>query len=554
MNWKPALLSVCCVIASSTALFSLENPFSTSTPDIAIAADCDTMLPDTVQVPICPGGTATLYPGPGFQCYEWSTGNISDSILVDMAGIYVVTVCYQDSCTDEIFYFVDEVQVEIPESAMFCEGNIPTISATPGFVSYLWSNGDTTQTIELPAEPGVYEYSVTATDDEGCVVSDATEIAVESIPVPVVKITGLPNCAGFVLPTEIEGLLLHWTLNGTSVNTISVSGEYCFTVQDLIYGCIGPGDCATVNLENGLDVDISGPVELCYGSEAVLCATPGYQEYTWDTGDDIDCITVDTSGIYCVTVTSEEGCTGSACVEVSQFPEIFLDLPDEAHVCGDMPISLCAGFGFDSFLWNTGETTSCITTNFMGTYCVTVTDANGCSYFKCVQVTTSPTVTLIDTVITHDSGSSDGSITPVFDTENPPISYQWSTEDTTPSIHNLSAGTYMLTVQDSFGCMYMFEFVVEMASAVFDPEYPGSLLRIANNPAGDYWEISKIQPGIDHIASLSLTSPEGKTVWESTFFNASITIPAKQLPPGVYYLLLKSGDRVIGTIPLVRTK
>ncbi len=75
--------------------------------------------------------------------------------------------------------------------------------------------------------------------------------------------------------------------------------------------------------------------------------------------------------------------------------------------------------------------------------------------------------TLIDstqTVITHVScnGEDDGSICVSFPplTGTPPFRYTWSTGDTTNCINDLIAGTYFLSVTDSFNCPNIYSFIV----------------------------------------------------------------------------------------------
>ncbi len=51
---------------------------------------------------------------------------------------------------------------------------------------------------------------------------------------------------------------------------------------------------------------------------------------------------------------------------------------DKDTICSSDSAQLCAPAGLQSYLWNTGVNTRCITTGLAGNYYVTVTDANGC--------------------------------------------------------------------------------------------------------------------------------------------------------------------------------
>lgn len=113
--------------------------------------------------------------------YLWSTGSTNQTIDVSMDGFYsVIKTDMSGICS-----FNDTIQVEVaqvdlgPSTVGYCTGAIPTLDAGPGGVTYLWSSGESSQTI-TPTSPGAY--GVTVVDTNGCLLIDAIDI-VESIPV-----------------------------------------------------------------------------------------------------------------------------------------------------------------------------------------------------------------------------------------------------------------------------------------------------------------------------------------------------------------------------------
>ncbi|MDO5509816.1 MAG: choice-of-anchor L domain-containing protein [Weeksellaceae bacterium] len=73
-----------------------------------------------------------------------------------------------------------------------------------------------------------------------------------------------------------------------------------------------------------------------------------------------------------------------SCFEVFSFtldvyPPIELDLADTVGICGQDSVILGAPSGFQSYEWSTGATTETIEVSEVGTYTITVTDANNCT-------------------------------------------------------------------------------------------------------------------------------------------------------------------------------
>jgi len=144
---------------------------------------------------LCHGGMSTLTAnasgGTGSYTYLWSNGATTASIQVS-AGTYSVTVTDQNSCTASASLTVtepDPLALIINKGDVLCVGGTASVSAnvtggTPLY-SYLWSNGATAQTVNLP----VGNFSVTVTDANGCTISQSFEIK-------------LLTCNGFTTVTQ----------------------------------------------------------------------------------------------------------------------------------------------------------------------------------------------------------------------------------------------------------------------------------------------------------------------------------------------------------------
>lgn len=108
------------------------------------------------------------------------------------------------------------------------------------------------------------------------------------------------------------------------------------------------------------------------------------------------------------------------------------------------------------YIWSTGATTATITNLAVGTYTVTVTDANGCMVADSVSLTNlNPPIVTSHTstdVLCYGDNTGTASLTVTGGTS--PYQYNWSPNaGNGPSLTNLYAGTYYVTVTDNVGCL-----------------------------------------------------------------------------------------------------
>lgn len=167
-----------------------------------------------------------------------------------------------------------------------------------------------------------------------------------------------------------------------------------------------------------------------------------------------------TAGTYSLTITDANGCTAVAEVTLVAPPDIVISgeviQPDcVGETSGSIELTVTGGTPGFSYLWNTGATDPEISDLGAGTYTVTVTDANGCTASMSFMLTDPSGITLTtsQTNVSCPDGS-DGSASVDVAGGTAPYSYSWNTTppQSTPSIENLAAGTYLVTVTDATGC------------------------------------------------------------------------------------------------------
>jgi hypothetical protein len=168
-------------------------------------------------------------------------------------------------------------------------------------------------------------------------------------------------------------------------------GDYCVTITDN-QGCEA-SDCYSIYPDTSCTVAISpdfgaNPPTL----EAIGSSQNPPYVYQWSTGETTATITPNSMGQYCVTMTDNIGCEASDCFWYSPDStcNVFIDA---VLVQGGTLYQLDAMAGGTApftYDWSTGETSSSIVVSQDGTYCVTITDAAGCTATSCISVVFTP--------------------------------------------------------------------------------------------------------------------------------------------------------------------
>ena len=442
-------------LSSSTVNTSGSYIIQSTDPNDATCFDRDTIVvlihnPKPVitgSLTICNGSSTTLDAGTGYDLYSWSTTETTQTINVNTAGTYSVTVT-ESGCTGDTSVTVNvasNLSPVITGNLNFCAGNSTTLDAGSGYTSYTWSTTATSQTINVNTAG---TYSVTVTDAGGC--SGDTSVTVVENPNPNVTINGSTTfCTGSSTTLDAGSGFNSYTWNtgdATQTITISTAGTYIVTVTD-VNGC-QEDDTLTVTQSNSLSPIITGNTVFCTGNSTTLDAGSGYTSYTWSTTATSQTINVNTAGTYSVTVTDAGGCSGDTSVTVTESAPPTVNITGNTLICSGTPTNLDAGSGYASYSWSEGTTTQIATVNSGGTYSVTIIDNNGCTASSSITVTedsiqtptiSGPTAICEGNQATLDAGSG-------YNT------YLWSNGDNTQSITVTAAGTYSITVSNSSGC------------------------------------------------------------------------------------------------------
>lgn len=117
----------------------------------------------------CDGTSSTLIASGGIR-YSWNTGEETETIRVNEAALFSVTVTNEAGCSVTASTRTDLLEApstEIKGLLAICRNDTSIIYAGEGPYDYLWNTGEETSSIEIaPQETSVY--SVTVTNGAGC--------------------------------------------------------------------------------------------------------------------------------------------------------------------------------------------------------------------------------------------------------------------------------------------------------------------------------------------------------------------------------------------------
>ena len=155
----------------------------------------------------------------------WSTGDTSDTILVYSSGTYSIVVTDTNGCQDQ-----DSIEIDIytiptqswADTMAICTDTGTSLYSAP-FSGYLWSTGDTTQSIYATTS-GVY--ALYFEDNQGCSNSDSIYVILNALP-DVSLGNDTAFCGDSLLLALAPGNSFVWSSGDTlNFSTINTSGDY----------------------------------------------------------------------------------------------------------------------------------------------------------------------------------------------------------------------------------------------------------------------------------------------------------------------------------------
>jgi len=368
-----------CQVTSAGGCVSKDTIMVDMYPPINLDIGADTV--------ICIGQSITLNAGAGFIAYLWQDGSTDPSLIATLEGTYWVTVTDTNGCsaTDSLHLTTDPPPyVNLGNDLTICSGETVVLDAGPGFLSYQWQNGATTQA--LPVTLGGW-YWVIVTNTCGTT-NDSIFITVQ--PSPVVFLgNDTVICQGQSMQLEAgTGFVSYLWQDGSTdpFYFVNQTGTYSVTVTDF-FGCEG-SDEIKVTISDP-QVDLGDDSFFCEGQTVVLDAGGGFMHYLWQDGSSGQTYTVNLGGSYWVQVTDSSLCTAGDSIHLDKYAVPFADLGSDRELCEGDTITLKTGYGEFQYFWNGTEGIDSLTIASGGSYVVEVRNQCG-SAFDTVRVDVYP--------------------------------------------------------------------------------------------------------------------------------------------------------------------
>ncbi len=433
----------------------------------------------------------------GSYSYSWNTIPVQTTVNANnlSAGSYTVTVTDNNGCIQPLLAFVDISEPQglndtITKTDIFCKGDSTgsaTVIATggSGIYFYLW-NTVPVQTTATAIGLVSGNYSVTVTESSECAKS---VISVVSITEPADTINAnISTQTNVFCKGENTGSATIIATNGSGKysylwNTVPVqttvtalglnAGTYSVTVIDSV-GCTKPL-IVEVNITEPASALIATNTQtniFCKGvstGSATVIATGGSGSYSylWNTTPIQTTTTAFnlSAGSYTATVTDNNGCTFPAfsIITINEQGILSSELSSTPLTCSfaNATADLLVSGGMEpySYLWSNGSTEQNLSGLSVGVYKVKVMDANNCVLNDSIQINQKLLVLNLTSIEYPNNynlssyQSNDGAIDLIVSGGLSPYIYYWSNSATTEDISNLQAGTYIVSVIDSTGCV-----------------------------------------------------------------------------------------------------
>jgi len=373
-------------------------------------------------------------------------------------------------------------------------------------VQYTWTPSTDLSCANCPnptARPATSrDYVVTAKDNYNCTSKDTVSISVvRNAPAPQV------TCG---LTADSSGLKFDWkpisgfTAFEVNVTNNGVSSGWQGPVNDVKYllsgltnndtvkvdvraftgnaplNCTietGTATCAFIICKLDVNVDAASvtPVD-CYGGNtgsATVSIANGLAPYKYLWNDPLkqvaDKAVLLKAGSYQVTVTDQNECLGVAKVTIPQPDSIKIQPQVTNALCvgessGSILANVTGGKGSYTYAWSDGQSGNRATNLAVGSYTLSVTDANGCLVQQLIAIDepdTALTVAITQAFQGCSGGKDNRAIALARGGTGTTYTYAWSDGKTGTSVGNLDSISYTVTVTDANGCRATNELVMK---------------------------------------------------------------------------------------------
>ena len=344
------------------------------------------------------------------------------------------------------------------------QGYADPTDAAPENFNFSWYpyevlGGTQTQSFEMVFDSTITIWCVATDLVNNCIWTDTIMVQVEAaVDIGLPDDTLVCSLDGFTLQPSaaaqaMPGISWNWEPSlllldaETATPQLLIDGDQWYYVTATT---AAPGNCTYEDsifvTANVTEIELGPDQQLCEGETVNLnCGiNPNAEEIIWSTGDSVQTITVDSSGVYWVTALNPQGCTRTDTVTIDIFENPQITLQSGSAACEGQPVEITANVTADTTVagvgWSTGEAGTTITVTGPGLYEAIAVTVTGCTGVATVspEFLPSPEPDLMpDTTLCLEE---DGPIW--IDVSQPDVTYLWSTGGDQPGALLAEAGVY----------------------------------------------------------------------------------------------------------------
>ncbi len=427
-SWSPAALFTNANMQNVTTTndLALTTSFTVEVSDlVSQCKNSDNVVVTVIGGPLTINPTATpdtICKGEQIQLNAFVGGG-SGNLMIAWTSLpsgYIQTIANpvaSPTVTTQYILNVYDVDnsVSISDTIIVVVGAIPTVNITSTTTNYC-SNGNNETLLATPTGGIFYGNGISAnvfspnlagigshqiiynyTSPLGCSNSDTISVNVDQAPIADAgsDITISCNSGGGLIGSSAVGNMTYsWTPSNTlaqptasqTIATPSVNTIYTVLVTNTITNCTNTDD-VMVNVTGGPTLSVTNDTIICGGGSVTISANSNATSFIWSNGVTSSSFTASptTSTVYTITVTDASTCSAVDSVVVGVHSP-YVNLGPDITVIDTQIVLLDAGYGFNSYAWNTGSITQFIEVRpyvnsqlGINKYVVEVADNFGCS-------------------------------------------------------------------------------------------------------------------------------------------------------------------------------
>ncbi len=430
--------------------------------------------------------------GPGTAMFDDINAS-ETSVHVDAIGTYtfvwyeynLLPDCEVSDTIQILFYDMDYTSNFTNVSCFGGNNGSAQITVTGGTApyTYLWSN-DETQAALTNLEAGAY--TVVATDDSGCSVSE-TFVITQPDEINISFNGDAQICEGQSVDLNINAsggvqpYTYFWSTGGAyaqgAANMTAAPNQttnYSVYVADA-NNCNSVTMSANIAVSEAIALDLETQDNSCFGTcdgRAELTVIGGLPpfDFSWDSDNRI--LEDICAGNYQVTVVDQIGCSADVNFTITEPTELELDTYSTPASCSGVAdglawVEAAGGVPPYSYIWNNGNQTNEIAVQ-QGTYYVTVEDANNCRKESAVFVSAPDVMQILSDETSPICVGGSATLGVVVVGGTAPYDYSWVGSDNSTGFgENFTVSPnvntdYSLTITDANGCEAYQDFTVEV--------------------------------------------------------------------------------------------